>query len=118
MSNLNKVILCLEKIKIKNFGQNPDNLKHFLIKDFNYNCEKAMKLTDEAIVANIIKSVIFNVEVASRIIRADSNADDTIVVPEAQEDNSHVVQNDVVEDRNCCIETGVIEDSQTPPDDQ
>ena len=37
---------------------------------------------------------------------------------ETQEDNSHVVQNDVIEDRNCCTETGVIEDSQTPPDDQ
>ena len=36
---------------------------------------------------------------------------------ETQEDNSHVVQNDVIEDRNCCTETGVIEDSQTPPDD-
>ena len=118
MSDLNKVVLCLEKIKIKNFGQNPDNLKHFLIKDFNYDCEKAIKLTNEAIVANIIKSVIFNGEVALRIIRADSNADDTIVVPEAQEDNSHVVQNDAIEDRNCCTETGVIEDSQTPPNDQ
>ena len=37
---------------------------------------------------------------------------------EMQEDNSDVVQNDVIEDRNCCTETGVIEDSQTPPDDQ
>ena len=26
--------------------------------------------------------------------------------------------NDVVEERNCCTETGVIEDSQTRPDDQ
>ena len=88
------------------------------MKDFNYDCEKAMKLIDEAIVANIIKSVIFDGKVAFRIIRADSNADDTIIVPETQEDNSHVVQNDVIEDRNCCTETGVIEDSQTPPDDQ
>ena len=39
------------------------------------------------------------------------------IVPETQEDNSHVVQNDVIED-NCCTETGVIEDSQTSPDDQ
>ena len=77
-----------------------------------------MKLIDAAIVANIVESVIFNGKVAFRIIRSDSNADDTIVVPETQEDNSHVVQNDVIEDRNCCTETGVIEDSQTPPDDQ
>ena len=29
MTNLNKVILCLEKIEGKNLEQNPDNLKHF-----------------------------------------------------------------------------------------
>ena len=58
MSDLNKFVLCLEKIKSKNLGQNPDNLKHFLMKD--YNCEKAIKLIDKAVVANIIKSVIFN----------------------------------------------------------
>ena len=44
----------------------------------------------------------------------DSNADDTIVAPETQKVNSHSVQNDVIEDRNCCTETSVIEDSQTP----
>ena len=111
MSDLNKVVLCLEKIKSKNLGQNPDNLKHFLMKGFNYDCEKAMELIDEAIVANIIKSVIFNCKVAFRIIRADSYADDAIVVSETQENKSHVVQNDVIEDRNCCTETGVTEDS-------
>ena len=109
-----KVVLCLEKIKSKNLGQNPDDLKHLLMKDFNYDCEKAIKLIDEAIVANVRKFVIFNGKVAFRIIRADSNADDTIVAPETQKDNSHSVQNDVIEDRNCCTETSVIEDSQTP----
>ena len=54
------------------------------------------------------KIVIFNGKFAFRIIRADSNADDTIVVPETQEDNSHVVQNDIIEDRNCCTETSVM----------
>ena len=39
-------------------------------------------------------------------------------VPETQEDVSHVVQNDVIEDRNCCAGTGVIKDSHTFPDDQ
>ena len=114
MPELNKVVSCLEKINSKNLGQNPDNLKDFLMKNFNLDCEKAMKLIDEAIVANIIKSLIFNGKVAFRIIRADSKADDTAVVPKTQEDNSHVVQNDVIEDRNCCRETDVIEDSQTP----
>ena len=32
MADLNKVILCLENIKGKNLGQNPDILTHFLIK--------------------------------------------------------------------------------------
>ena len=71
VSDLNKVVLCLEKIKSKNLGQNPDNLKHFLMKDFNYDCEKTIKLIDEAMVANITKSVIFNGKVAFRTIRAD-----------------------------------------------
>ena len=44
----------MEKIKSKNLGQNLDNMKDFLIKDFNYDCETAMKLIDEAIVANRI----------------------------------------------------------------
>ena len=70
------------KIKNKNLGQNTDNLKHFSMKNFNYNCETAIKLIDEAIVANIIKSVIFDCKVAFRIIKADSNANDTIVVSE------------------------------------
>ena len=33
MADLNNVILCLENIKGKNLGQNPDNLISFLIKD-------------------------------------------------------------------------------------
>ena len=108
----------MEKLKSKNLGQNPNNLKHFLMKDLNYDCAKATKLIDEPIVANITKSVIFSSKVAFRIIRANSNADDRIIVPETQEGNSFVVQNDIIEDKNCCRETGVIEDSQNPPDDQ
>ena len=102
-----KVVLCLEEIKSKTLGQDPDNLRNFLMKDFNYDCEEAMKLIDEAIVANIIKSAIFNGKIACRIIRADSKADHTIIVPETDEDNSHVAQNH---------ETAVIKDS--PPNDQ
>ena len=40
MSDLNKVVICLEKIKSKNLGQNPDNMKHFSKKDFNYVMKK------------------------------------------------------------------------------
>ena len=93
MSDLNNVALCLEKVKSKNLGQNPDNLKHFLLKDFNCDCEDAIKLIDEALAANIIKSVIFNGKVAYRIVRADSVGDDTVLVPEIQEidgSNEHV----------------------------
>ena len=49
MSELNKVVLCLEKNENKNLGQNPDNLKHFFMKDFNYDCKKVMKMIGEAI---------------------------------------------------------------------
>ena len=75
ISNLNKVVLGLEKKKSKNLGQNPDNLKHFLLKDFNCDGEDAKKLTDEALAANIIKSIIFNGKAAYRIVRADSIGD-------------------------------------------
>ena len=34
MADLNKVILCLQKIKDENLGQNQDNLKSFLVKDY------------------------------------------------------------------------------------
>ena len=44
MADLNKVILCLENIKGKNLGQNPDNLSRFLIKDFGFEQEDADKL--------------------------------------------------------------------------
>ena len=89
MSDLNKVVLCLEKIKSKNLGQNPDNLKHFLLKDFNCDCEDAIKLIDETLAAN----VIFNGKVSYRIVRADPVGDDTVLVPETQEidgNNEHV----------------------------
>ena len=66
MSNLNKFFLCLEKNKSKSLGQKPDDLKHFLMKDFSYDSERSMKLIDEAIVANIVKSVIFE---ATQMIR-------------------------------------------------
>ena len=54
MSDLNKVALCQEKIKSKNLGQNPDNWKHFLLKDFNCDCEDVLKLNDEALATSIV----------------------------------------------------------------
>ena len=75
----------------------------FLIGLFNNDCEENMKLIDTKLEANIIKSAVSNDEVAYRIVKVDSNADDTIIAPETQEDNPHVVKNN---------ETGVIKNSQ------
>ena len=60
MADIYKVVECLEKIKGKNMGQNPDNVLHFLMKDYDYQNEDAKNLIEEALVANAIKSVIFN----------------------------------------------------------
>ena len=84
------------------------------MKDFNYDCEKTVKLTDKAIVGNFIKSVMFN----GQLIRGDSNTYDSIIVPQREEANSQVVQNDVIQNSSCCTEGGIIEDSRTPPDDR
>ena len=89
MSDLNKFVLCPEKIISKNLGQNPDNLKQFSLKDFNCDCEDAIKLIDEALAVNIIKSVIFNGKAAYRIVRADSVGDDTVLVPDTQDINDN-----------------------------
>ena len=82
MADLNKVILCLENIKGKNLGQNPDNLTRFLIKDFGCEKEDADKLIDETICTNVIKSAIFNAKVS---YRTDSVTDDTVLTPDTQE---------------------------------
>ena len=94
MSDLNRVVLCLEKIRSKNLGQNPDNLKQFLMKDFNYECEEEMKLIDEAINTNIIKSITFNGKVAYRIIKSDSIVEDAVIIPETEEVGSQTEQID------------------------
>ena len=108
MSDLNRVVLCLEKIRSKNLSQNPDNLKQFLMKDFNYECEEAMKLIDEAINTNI-KSITFNGKVAYRIIKSDSIVEDTVIIPETEEVGFQTEQID---------ETVVMEDTQPNQYDQ
>lgn len=45
------------------FGQ----LLHFLLKDFYYDCQDAIKLSDKAVAATVIKSVTFNGKVVCRI---------------------------------------------------
>ena len=44
--------------------QSSDNLKHFLLEDFNSDSEGTIKIIDEAVAANVIQSVIFNCKVA------------------------------------------------------
>ena len=68
-------------------------MKHFLLKDFNYDCQDATKLIDEAAAANVIKSVIFNGKIAYRIVRADCVAVDTVLVPKTQESDGNDEQN-------------------------
>ena len=101
---------CLEKIKGKNMGQNPDNVLHFLMKGYNYQNKDAKDLIEEALVANAIKSVVFNGKVAYRIVRTDSAADDTLFAPDAQE--SHC--NDAENNKN----TRIVEDTQIVSEQQ
>ena len=102
-----KLFSSLEKIKGKSLGQNPDNLKHFLLKDFDYESEDAKNLIKEAMVENVIKSMIFNGKVACRIVRADSAADDAIIIPETQEVDFHDEKNNA---------TVTAEDTQVSPE--
>ena len=93
LSDLNKVVLCLENITSKNLGQNRDNLKHFLLIDFSCDCEDAIKLIDEAFGANVTESLIFNGKVAYWIVQADFVGYDRVLELETQEidgNNEHV----------------------------
>ena len=83
-----KVILCLQKIKSKNLGQNQDNLKSFLVKDYEYSPELAEHSIDEAVQANIVKSITFNCKISYRIVKTDSVNGTTISVSDTQADNS------------------------------
>ena len=69
MADLNKVILCLQKIKSKNLGQNQDNLQSFLVKGYEYRPELAEHLIDETLQANIVKSIMFNGKILYRIVK-------------------------------------------------
>ena len=88
MADLNIVILCLQIIKSENFGQNRNNLKSFLVKDYEYSPELAERLIDEAVQANIVKPIMFNDKISYRIVKIDSVDDATISVPDTQVDNT------------------------------
>ena len=92
MADLNKVVLCLQKMKSKNFGQNQDNLKSFLVKDYEYSPELAENVIDKAVQANIVKSIMFNGKISYRIVKTNSVDDVTISVSNTQVDNSEEIK--------------------------
>ena len=85
MSNFSKVILSLQKIKIKNLGQNQGNLVHYLVKDYSFSNNEAEILIVDAVKANTIKSVIFNGKTSYRIVKTDHVSDATVLFPDIQE---------------------------------
>ena len=94
MADLNKVISCLQKIKSKNLGQNKDNLKSFLVKDYEYSPELAENLIDEVVQTNIVQSTMFNGKISHKIAKTDSVVGTTISVPDTQVDNLEDVKTD------------------------
>ena len=75
-------------MKSKNLRQNQDNLKSVLVKDYEYSPELAENVIDEAVQANIVKSIIFNGKISYRIVKTDSVDDAIISVLDTQVDNS------------------------------
>ena len=75
MSNLNKVILSLQKIKSKNHGQNQENLVHYLLKYYSFSNNEEEILIIDAVKVNAIKSVIFNGKASYRIVKTDNVSD-------------------------------------------
>ena len=86
MSNFNKVILSLQKIKSKHLGQNQENLVHHLVKDYSFSSHEAEILTEDAVKANAIKSVIFSGKTSYRIMKTDHVSDATVLFLYTQEE--------------------------------
>ena len=49
MSNVNKIILFLQKIKSKTLGQNQENLENYLVKDYSFSNNEAEILIVDAV---------------------------------------------------------------------
>ena len=47
-------------IKIKNLGQNKDNLINYLSKDYGYSKESANKVIEKSVKENTVKIALFN----------------------------------------------------------
>ena len=82
MSNVNKVILSLQKTKSKNLVQKQENLIHYLVKDNSFSNDEAEILIVDATKANAIKSVIFNGKTSYRIVKTDNVSDATLLFPD------------------------------------
>ena len=82
MSNFNKIISSLQKIKSKNLGQNQESLVHYLLKDDSFSNEEAEILIVDAVKANAIKSVMFNGKTSDRIVKTDNLSDATVLFPD------------------------------------
>ena len=85
MSNFNKVILSLQKIKSKNLGQNQENLVHYLAKDYSFSNDEADILIKDVVKTNAIKSVIFKKKTFYRILKTDNVSDGTVLFLDTKE---------------------------------
>ena len=91
MSNFNKIILSLQRIKGKNIGQNKENLVNYLVKCYRFLNDEARILIVDAVKANAIKSVIFNVKTSYRIVKTDNDSDATVLFPDIQEETPEYI---------------------------
>ena len=91
MSNFNKIILSLQRIKGKNIGQNKENLVNYLVKCYRFLNDEAGILIVDAVKANAIKSVIFNVKTSYRIVKTDNDSDATVLFPDIQEETPEYI---------------------------
>ena len=85
MSNFNKVILSLPKIKCKNLGQNRENLVHYLAKGYSFSNNEAEILIVDAVTVNAMKSVIFNGKTSYRIVKTDNVSDAMVLFTDTKE---------------------------------
>ena len=85
MSNFNKVILSLPKIKCKNLRQNRENLVHYLVKGYSFSNNEAEILIVDAVRVNAMKSAIFNGKTSYRIVKTDNVSDAMVLFPDTKE---------------------------------
>ena len=102
MSNFNKVILSLLKIKSKNLGQNQ---VYYLVQGYSFLNDEAEILIVDAVKVNAIKSVIFNRKTSYRIVKTDNVSDGMVLFPDTQEETP---EDSTTEDTIILDETDVI----------